>query len=387
MVYWLAWGPVATAAVWLAVVGLQVARYPHRTLPEKFLLCTCACFVVYAGGDALVFWAPSASEAWLAEILGVSALTLSTAFFVLFGASLYGRPVRDLFLAFAPSAAMVASGPILLAAPPIAGGLGDLAYLPRYHPLGFAFWAAYVSAYGVTGLVPLYRAYREIRLQAQLSTRRALAFVLASATGIALWIAWSATVVIPLVGAPPFFSTALVLPGIIALVASLPPTHGVVIDRLRRARARQYGVQAAFLVHKGGLLIDSRDIWGEVGVDADLFGATLDVIQSFMRTSFPFLGDPGLRSVAFGRRTLLIERGRYAYLIVVIAGQEDEILRWTLRDFLREFESRNAEVLRDWSGRPEDAEGTGDLLSALVTPEQTTRTIPFAGDNDAGPVK
>jgi len=372
MADWLAWGPIATAAVWLAVIGLQVSRYPSQTSTEKFLLCTCACFVVYAAGDALVFWAPSASDAWLAEVLGVSALTLSTAFFVLFAASLHGRPVHDLFLVFAPSAAMISAGPILLAAPPLAGGLGGLAFLPRYNPVGFAFWTAYVSAYGLTGVVPLYRTYREIRAQAQVSARRAFAFFVAAATGVALWIAWTAAVAILQLDAPPLFSTVLVIPGAIALIASLPPAHGTLVSGLRRAKARQYGIQAAFLVHNTGLLIDSRDVWGEVGVDADLFGATLDTIQSFMRTSFPFLGDPGLRSVAFGKRTLLVERGRHTYLIVVIAGHEDEVLRWTLRDLLREFESRNSEMLRDWSGRLEDLDNAGELLSALVTPEEAS---------------
>ena len=70
--------------------------------------------------------------------------------------------------------------------------------------------------------------------------------------------------------------------------------------------------------------------------------------------------------VAFGNRTLLVERGRHAYLIVVLTGQEDEVLRWTLRDLLREFESRNAETLRDWSGFPQDIAGSEEMLSALV---------------------
>lgn len=367
MVGWLAWGPVATAVVWLAVVVLQLARYRYRTWAEAFLLCTCACFVVYASGDAIVFWAPSATAAWLGEILGVSALTLSTAFFVLFAAALYGRPVRDLLLAFVPSAAMVLLGPLLLAAPPAAAGASGLAFLPRYTPLGFALWAAYVDAYGLTGVVPLYRTYREIRAQAQVSGRRAFAFVLAAITGMTLWIAWNATVVLFRVDAPPFFSTVLVLPGTIALVASLPRSQGGLMAGFRRAKTSQYGVQAAFLLHKSGTLIDSSDVWRAVGVDADLFGATLDVIQNFLQTSFPSLGSPGLRSVAFGNRTLLIERGRLTYLVLVISGQEDEILRWTLHDLLREFEGRNAESLRDWSGRPEDVKGRSELLSSLVT--------------------
>ena len=75
MVGWLPWGAIAAAAVWLAVVGLQIARYRYRTWTEAFLLATCACFVVYAAMDAYVSWTASQSNAWFAEVVGAFALT------------------------------------------------------------------------------------------------------------------------------------------------------------------------------------------------------------------------------------------------------------------------------------------------------------------------
>jgi hypothetical protein len=367
VVSWLPWGPVATAGVWLIVVGLQVARYRYSTWTEAFLLCTCACFVAYALGDVGVFWAASAADAWTAEVVGVSALTLAAGFFVLFAAMLQGRPLRDLLLVLVPMASMIVLGPVHLAAQPRPTGLDSPAFLPAYDPVGFAFWAAYVDLYGLTGFVPLYRSFRETQAQVQVSARRASAFVLAAVAMIVIWVSWTASVIMLGSGAPPFFSTLLVLPGIIALIGSLPGTHTGLLASLRKAKAGQYGVQAAFLLHRHGLLIDSSDVRREVGVDADLFGSTVDVIQKFIQTSFPTLGSSGVRSVAFGTRTLLIERGRYTYLLLLLAGQEDEILRWTLRDLLREFEGRNAEALRNWTGRPEDVRGAKEMFSALGT--------------------
>ncbi|MCI4371189.1 MAG: hypothetical protein L3J78_00915 [Thermoplasmata archaeon] len=366
MVSWLPWASLASAAVWLAVVGFQVSRYRYRTWTEAFLLGTCACFVLYAAGDVVVFWASSPADAWLAEVLGTGALTMSAAFFVLFAAALHGRPLRDLTLVCVPCGVMIVLGPLLLVAPPIATGGGIPTFLPRYTPLGLALWAAYIDAYGLTGIVPLYRSYREIRAQVQVSAGRAFAFLMAAICVMGLWTSWNVAVLVLRDATPPFFSAALVVPGIIALVGSLPPTRTGFMGSLHQAKRGKYGVQAAFLLHKGGLLIHSSDVWREVGVDADLFGATLDVIQNFMRTSFPTLGSPGLRSVAFGNRTLVIERGRYTYLVLVLAGQDDEILRWTMRDLLRGFEGRNAEVLRNWSGVPSETRGTGEMLTALV---------------------
>jgi len=365
VVGWLPWGAIAAAAVWFAVVGLQIARYRYRTWTEAFLLATCACFVVYATTDAYVSWTSSAGNAWQAEVLGAFALTLAAAFFVLFAAALHGRPLRDLALVLVPPAAMIVLLPILVAAPPIPAD-GGLGFLPRYGVIGFTFWAAYIDGYGLMGIVPLYRSYQEMRAQVQVSSRRAFAFLLAAIAIMFGWIAWNATFLV-FRSDVPIFSTFLLVPGVIALIGSLPRSHTGFLAGLRQAKAGQYGVQAAFLLHRGGLLIDSSDVWREVGVDADLFSATLDVIQNFVKTSFPGMGPYGLRSVAFGNRTLLIERGRHTYLVIVLTGAEDEILRWTLRDLLREFEGRNAETLRNWSGQPDDAHGVKEMLSTLVT--------------------
>jgi hypothetical protein len=373
VVSWLAWGPVPTAVVWLSVVGLQVVRDRYRTWTELYLLGACASIGGYALADLALFNTTSVAVAWLAEGLGVTALILASAFFALFAAALSGRPHRRLLVAFVPAIAMLALVPTLIANVPAFMPNSDVNFEANYAPAGLVVWVAYVDVYGIAGGFLLYRTYREMKAQVHGSTRRVFGFVLAAITGIALWIGVSTAIgVSAAIGVMnldilPLFATFLAVPGIIAFAATLPQAQSDFSASLRRAKESQYGVQAAFLVYKDGVLIDSMDFAREVGVDTDLFGATLDLVQNFMQTSFPSLGTGGLRSVVQGDRTLVLERGKFTNLIVILSGKEDDLLRRTLRDRLREFEETNAVVLRDWQGRPADAKGTAELLTGLVT--------------------
>jgi hypothetical protein len=367
VVSWLAWGPLPTAVVWLSVVVLQLVRDRYRTWTEMYLLGACACVGIYAIADLVLFNASVASVAWFGEVIGVAAMVTAAAFFVLFAGALSGRPHRSLRVTFLPVAAMLILIPIVFASYPIPDPSGSVQFTPVYSTAGFILWVAFVDVYGFAGTYLLYRTYREMRAQVQASTRRVLAFVLAAISGVALWVGASAAIGIWHLAILPFFSTFLGIPGVIAFAATFAQARWDWMFGLRRAKESQYGVQAAFLLYKDGVLIDSMDFAREVGVDTDLFGATLDLVQNFMQTSFPALGTGGLRSVAQGDRTLLFERGKHTNLVVVLSGKEDDFLRRTLRDRLRDFEERNAKVLEDWQGRPSDATGTAELLAGLVT--------------------
>jgi hypothetical protein len=107
---------------------------------------------------------------------------------------------------------------------------------------------------------------------------------------------------------------------------------------------------------------------GEKLIDRDLFTATLDVIQNFMRTSFPALRG-SLQSIRHGDYTLVIERGKWTYLVLVIEGQESDQLRRQMRDLLIEYEHTNRTILGEWRGVPSDAKGTGPMLLSLLAGE------------------
>jgi hypothetical protein len=101
-------------------------------------------------------------------------------------------------------------------------------------------------------------------------------------------------------------------------------------------------------------------------IDADSFSATLDVIQNFMRTSFPTLRGKWLQSIRHGDYTLVMERGRYAYVTLVLGGQENDQLRRQVIHHLEGFEEKNLDVLANWRGMAKDAVGVDEVLNALL---------------------
>jgi len=124
----------------------------------------------------------------------------------------------------------------------------------------------------------------------------------------------------------------------------------------------------AYLIFNDGTLIASRAREGTGMMDRDIFGATLDVIQNFMRTSFPILRGTSLRTIEHGSNRILIERGRRCYLTLVIVGEENDLLRRQMRDELLAFEAANEEVLLRWRGVTSEAIGADGLLQRLFEP-------------------
>ena len=130
-------------------------------------------------------------------------------------------------------------------------------------------------------------------------------------------------------------------------------------------QARRYSIKAVFLTFHAGTLIGAKTKPGETTIDQDLFGATLDVIQNFMRTSFPILRGKSLSSIVHGTYTLVIEKARYCYLTVVLEGEETDQLRRQMRDVLITFEAQNRPALQKWQGVPSEARGTEQLLTGF----------------------
>ena len=118
-----------------------------------------------------------------------------------------------------------------------------------------------------------------------------------------------------------------------------------------------------FVTYHDGTLIGAKIRPGEKVIDQDLFGATLDVIQNFMRTSFPILRGKFLSSISQGDYTLVVEQAKYTYITVVLKGEESDQLRRQMRDLLLNFETKNRAALVHWQGIPSEARGTEDLLS------------------------
>ncbi len=363
--------PLATVAVWWGLALYQVRRDRFRTWTERFFLLGCLLIAGYALADVFFFTLPNPSQAILAAQIGFTVLTLSIVFMFLFALVFYTRMRRVYFLTLIPAAGLVAIVWFWLV--PATGALSSLQdpnnlsppWTGNWDKLAFGIWVLGAIGYALLAGYFLARTYREVAQQTTKLRRRMLGLLIT--TFICLFLGGFTNIARGYFNTPtlPLFSTGLVLPGIVSFVTLSPMSTERFSVAVRRWKASRYDIKAAFVIFSDGTLIGAKVRPGEKVIDQDLFGATLDVIQNFMRTSFPTLRG-SLSAIKHGNYTLVMERGKYAYLTVILQGEENDQLRRHMRDILLRYERNNQPVLADWRGMPSEAIGTDAVLGSLL---------------------
>ena len=360
--------PLVTAAVWYLIVANQVYRDRTRTATEAFFLASCFFTATYALSDYFFFNAIDETVAARAALLSISCLTLTVLFFFLFTQVYLTKMKRSYLIALLPGILLL---PLVWSG--ILQGLTPTAsfFLPRYAFLPFAIWLLFVMMYALAGIWNLWKLHRIVKAQSPALAKRSggilysflIVFVLGFTTNGIIG-------TLPIPAIPPPFSTLLVFPGVAALFSLAPLRRDRISEAVRRFRAKRYELREAYLVFNDGTLIASKARPGGSSLDKDIFSATLDVIQNFMRTSFPLLKGTSLRTIEHGTYRILIERGQFSYLTVVLMGEENDLLRRQMRNVLLEFEVQNKQILLRWRGVPSEAIGAEGALTSLFEPSE-----------------
>ncbi len=367
--------PLVSASAWLLLAILQVYRDRWHTWTETFFLAACFFAGLYAVSDWLFFNADPARPdlAVVAAQASLGSLTLAAVFLLLFTAVYLDRMRRSLW-----GLAGVAGVVLIVGALSIERVDPPNASVPLYHavfrPLLFGIFLVYLVIYAGLSNWNLYRLYRIVRESSPTLGRRAAGLLVTFSLSLFFGVVTNGLIGIAqtsglppplaeLAHTPPPFSTLLGLVAGSAYYTIYPVGRQRISEAIRLFQARRYSIKAVFLTYGDGTLIGSKVRPGEKVVDEDLFGATLDVIQNFMRTSFPILRGKSLSAITHGSYTLVMERGRYAYITVVLEGEESDQLRRQMRDLLLDFEAENREVLVKWQGVPSDAKGTEEMLT------------------------
>ena len=238
-------------------------------------------------------------------------------------------------------------------------------WLPVFNEVVFLIFLVYIAAYSLGGIVNIYRLHKIVRTVSPQLAQRTRGFLIVFALVIVLGLGTNGALGALRSNIPPPFSTLALIIAAATIYTLYPGSTQRISEAVRRFQSRRYSIKASFLTFEDGTLIGSKARPGETVIDQDLFGATLDVIQNFMRTSFPILRGKSLSSISHGTYTLVVERGRHTYVTVVLEGEETDQLRRQMRDLLLEFETNNRAVLAQWRGMPEEAKGTDNMLSAF----------------------
>ncbi len=358
--------PLATAGVWWALAVYQIYRDRYRTWTERFFLSGCLFIGAYALADVFFFNVPTADQAAFVALVSFTVLAVAISSFFLFALVFYTRMRRAYWLTLLPAVAVIAAVWLgLLGSIDALFDNGEPPWVGRWNTLVFTAWVGVGLGYAILAAYFLLRTYREVAAQTTRLRRRILGLILSAC--IALVMGGLTNILRGFTQEPilPLFSTGLLLPGLVSFVALSPASPERFSVAVRRWKSSRYNIMAAFLIFQDGTLIGAKVQPGEKVIDQDLFGATLDVIQNFMRTSFPALHG-SLRQIKHGDFTLVMERGKYAYMTVILKGEENDQLRRHMRDVLLSYEHDNEPVLKEWRGMPSEAIGTDAMLNSLL---------------------
>ena len=281
--------PIFSVVVWYALAILQVYRDRFRTWTERFFLLACFFTGLYAMSDLAFFNTSNPETAREMAKLSVTAISFSAVFFFMFTQTYLGQMKQGYVPLLVPPVTLVPFIWAFMITDVVQPEPGSL-FIALFHPVIFTAWLIIMVAYASKGLVNVFRLYRIVKEQSERLAKRILGifvallltFFLGLFTNGYLGVTQNTTF-------PPPFSTLFLIPGLFVSATLYPGARGRVSEAMRRFRARRYVIQSAFLVYNDGTLIGSVSRQGQGDMDRDLFSATLDVIQNFMRTSFPLL--------------------------------------------------------------------------------------------------
>lgn len=358
--------PLLSAMLLYTIVAVQIWRDRVRTWTESFFVFGFFFLATYTFSDFLYFHSPSREASMLAAKLANSFLTISGVLFFLFTTVFLGRMKRKYFVLLVPSIVFIA---IIWTAMVQRIDRTTWGWEVTYRNDIFTLWVAMVALFVGGAIWNLFRTYRIVKLQsASLGIRT---FGIAASFTFSLAVALCTNVLFGYwdIDAMPVFSSVLLLPGLATMFIILPITWDRWTNAMRSWGSKRYVIKGAYMIYADGTLIAAKSTSSEPGVDLDIFSATLDVIQNFMRTSFPLLSGKWLKAIDHGDMRIILERGERVYLALVLTGEENDLLRREMKDVISSFESRNESRLAAWRGMAQDAVGTEAALETFFAKE------------------
>lgn len=138
---------------------------------------------------------------------------------------------------------------------------------------------------------------------------------------------------------------------LIALLTVLAVAGGIAGTQMyRQVKLGGYEIVQVYLVYYDGRLISHVYSEELAGGDEDIFAGMFTAIQNFVEDVFKGKRGSTLDKLEIGENNILIERGPYVYLAVVVAGYPWDEIRKEMRKTLDRIESAYSNQLGDWDG-------------------------------------
>jgi PKD repeat protein len=154
-------------------------------------------------------------------------------------------------------------------------------------------------------------------------------------------------------------------------------------------RIRVMIVDDVFIIYQDGNLMAHQTRRLKPGMDDQILGSMLVAIQDFVRDSFKDESSTGLNRMDFGEQKVLVEKGDFIYLAVVLHGQYEGRVPQRMKDAISRAESTYSQALEGWDGDLEKVRGIKDETDPLLkgTLRDIVSSIPFINRGAAGPTE
>ncbi len=187
----------------------------------------------------------------------------------------------------------------------------------------------------------------------------------------------------------PWFSSLLLIPAAIVLIAIAPLTREDWGEMLSAVSAIQERVTAVYMFYRTGEPLVALASNRNLPIEAEQLEAVLSVVGNFVETSVPSSRGYPVTAMRYEGLGLVAVRGEFVIIAAVYDGPAYDALRSELTRTLKVFEERSWKELRTWEDATKVAETAANELSNLLhRPERTVPpSLPHTSPTKAKPGK
>ena len=132
-------------------------------------------------------------------------------------------------------------------------------------------------------------------------------------------------------------------------------------------REVKIAVDETFVIYNDGRLISHSTRRLKPGMDDQVLSGMFVAIQDFVKDSFKDVTSFTLRKLEFGEKSVLIEKGEFLFLAVILHGKASRKVGLKMQRIVNEIEREFGIDLVDWDGDLDALRGVGDIAKRLYS--------------------
>ncbi len=356
--------PILSGALWVAIGTWPLVRYRYGSPFERTLTGAAWLLGVYAIIDW--FFLQTTDPGVAVAISEVRASVFTLAIVLLFTSSkwLYSGHAKYDFLLVLPGLASIAVVWVGMTSSTVV--LQPWGPQLQRNPFLYGIWAAIQLVY-ILGSIAL--TLRLFLAQTHMVPRLRWRIFWSAASLLAILVAWTSTNVynnLTQTAGVPWFSSLLLVPAVIVIVAFLPLSTEDIGEVFRAVSEVEHRVTALYVFHRSGEPLAAVASSRTFPIEAEQLQGILEIVGNFVETSMKAFRGYAVTAMRFDRLGIVAVRGQYLIVAAVYDGPAYDAIRSEILRSVRAFEERRWEALTKWEGAAEVAEEIADDLSRLL---------------------